>query len=427
LGLEIKSHNKAFDNNRYRFKRHNLEEEEVRVKKLLFISGSLGLGHVGRDLEIAKMLRKSNPEIQISWLADNPATTVLKQAGEILLPETEMLTHGNKELDSTAKNHGANLTRWVMNMRKNWSKNAKIVIDLIHKYNFDLVIGDETYDLIIELLRDPSLKQFQFIILFDFLGLDRVTNNPIDALVTYYTNRIWVKTITHEPPLYEKVIFIGEIQDIQNKKFGFLLPNRRKLAKKYLDFVGYILNFNPKDYMDKMKIRNTLGYGKSPLAVCSIGGTSAGRPLLDLSMKAVPLIQKQIPDFEMVMVLGPEVPIDSVKPVKGVKIVGYLPELYKHLAAANLAIVTGGGTVTLELTALKKPFLYFPLENHFEQEIAVANRCERHNAGVKMNFSKTTPETLAREVVNNIDKEVQYASIPANGAQKAANLISEFL
>ncbi len=95
-------------------------------------------------------------------------------------------------------------------------------------------------------------------------------------------------------------------------------------------------------------------------------------------MQAVPIIQKEIPDFEMVIVLGPEVPIASVKPVKGVTVVGYLPELFKHLAAADLAIVTGGGTVTLELTALKKPFLYFPLENHFEQEIAVASRCERH-------------------------------------------------
>jgi len=397
------------------------------MKKVLFISGSLGLGHVGRDLEIAKMLRKSNPDIQISWLADNPATTVLKQAGETLLPETQMLTHGNKELESSAKNHEANLTRWVKNMRKNWSKNAQIVIDLIHKNNFDLVIGDETYDLIIELLRDPNLKQFPFIIIYDFLGLDRVTNNPIDAIVTYYTNRIWVKTITHKPPLCEKIIFIGEIEDIQDKNFGFLLPNRRKLASKHLDFVGYIFAFNPKYYMDKTKIRKTLGYGKAPLAICSIGGTSAGKALLDLSMKAFPLIQKEIPDFEMVMVLGPEVPVDSIKPVKGVKIVGYLPELYKHLAAADLAIVTGGGTITLELTALKKPFLYFPLENHFEQEIAVADRCKRHNAGIRMDFSKTTPEILAREVVKNIGREMNSVDLPPDGAQKAANLIEDLL
>jgi predicted glycosyltransferase len=401
--------------------------EEAKTKKLLFISGSLGLGHVGRDLEITKKLRESDPDIQISWLADNPATDVLKQAGERLLPEAELITHGNKLLEDSAKDHGANLTRWVMNMRKNWSKNAKIVIELIRRENFDLVIGDETYDLLIELFQEPSLKQFPFIIIFDFLGMDRVTNSPVDALITYLTNRMWAKSLTLEPPLCDKFIFVGEIEDIQDKKFGFLLPNRRVLAKKYLDFVGYILTFNPKDYMDKVKVRKALGYGNAPLAVCSIGGTSAGKELLDLSMKAVPIIRKEIPDFELMMVLGPEVSIDSVKAVEGVTVVGYLPELFKHLAAADLAIVTGGGTVTLELTALQKPFLYFPLEDHFEQEIVVAKRCERYSAGVRMSYSQNTPETLAREIVNNIGRKVQYASVPTDGAQKAAKLISDYL
>ena len=397
------------------------------MKKVLFISGSLGLGHIGRDLAIVNKLRKSNPEIQVSWLADYPATLVLEQAKEKLLPEAKKLTHGNKELGNHAKNHSANLTRWVMNMRKDWSTNAKIVIELIHKNNYDLVIGDETYDLAIELLRDPNLKQFPFIILFDFLGLDRVTKNPTDAIVTYYTNRIWTKIITHKPPLYEKIIFIGELEDIKDKKLGILLPNRRELAKKYFDFVGYILSFNPKDYEDRLKIRKTLGYNKAPLAICSIGGTSAGKELLDLCFNAFPIIRKQIPDFEMVLVLGPEATMDSTTSVEGVKIVGYLPELYKHLAAADIAIITGGGTVTLELTALQKPFLYFPLENHFEQEIAVADRCDRHNAGVRLKFSKTTPEILAREVVNNIGKKVSYKKISSDGDKKSADLIGEFL
>ena len=365
------------------------------MKKILFISGSLGLGHIGRDLEIVKMLRKFDANIDVSWLADNPASTVLKEAGEKLLPEAELITHGNKELESKAKNHRVNLTRWVMNMRKDWSKNAKIVIEVIQREEFDLVIGDETYDLGLELLRDPSLKQFPVVIIYDFLGLDTVTNNPIDMITTYYTNRLWSKIITHKPKLCDKTIFIGEIEDIQNKKFGLLLPNKRKVAEKYFDVVGYILNFNPNDYSDKEKIRKTLGYGNEKLVICSIGGTSAGKELFDLVIKAVPLIRKEIPDFQMLLVLGPELPVDYVKPIDGVTVKGYLPNLYRHLAAADLAIVTGGGTITLELTALQKPFLYFPLENHFEQEIAVAQRCKRHNAGIKMNYSKTTPRNIS--------------------------------
>lgn len=397
------------------------------MKNILFISGSLGLGHIGRDLAIVHKLRELNSDIQISWLADYPATLMLEQSGEKLLPEAEMIANGNKELDRSAKNHGANLTRWVMNMRKNWSRNAKTILSLIQKNNYDLVIGDETYDLAIEFLKNPSLKQFPFVIIFDFLGLDRVTNSPIDAFVTYYTNRIWVKTITHEPSFYEKILFVGELEDIEDKSFGLFLPNRREIAEKYFDFIGYILSFDPKNYSNKMKVRKELGYGDSPLGVCSIGGTAAGRDLLDLCLEALPIIREQVEDFEMVLVCGPEVSLDSIEEVEGAKIVGYLPELYKHLAVCDIAIVTGGGTVTLELTALNKPFLYFPLENHFEQEVAVAGRCERHGAGVRMKFSETTAELLASKVVDNFGKKVSYAIIPVDGDKKSADLISRVL
>jgi hypothetical protein len=76
---------------------------------------------------------------------------------------------------------------------------------------------------------------------------------------------------------------------------------------------------------------------------------------------------------------------------------------------------------------LQKPFLYFPLKQHFEQEGAVAHRCERHGAGVKMDYTKTTPELLAKTVLSNFGKEVHYAAIPTNGADKAAQIISQVL
>ncbi len=94
---------------------------------------------------------------------------------------------------------------------------------------------------------------------------------------------------------------------------------------------------------------------------------------------------------------------------------------------ADLCVVSGGGTITLELTALEKPFLYFPLEQHFEQEVSVARRCQRHGAGVRMVCSKTTPELFAETVFSNIDKKVDYAKIPIDGSKEAAKRIKEFL
>ena len=222
-------------------------------------------------------------------------------------------------------------------------------------------------------------------------------------------------------------LFIGEIANVPDRKFGFMLPNRRELASETLEFVGYVLPFNPYEYVDKAKVRMLLGYDNNPLVVCSVGGTSAGKSLLELCSKAYPLMKNQLPGLRMVLVCGPSLSPDSLSIPEGVEATGYVPNLYKHLAAADLAIVTGGGTITLELTALQKPFLYFPLKQHFEQEFDVASRCERHGAGIKMDFTKTTPETLSRVVIENIRKKVNYPPIPTDGAKTAAALINQVL
>ena len=58
-----------------------------------------------------------------------------------------------------------------------------------------------------------------------------------------------------------------------------------------------------------------------------------------------------------------------------------MPDLDRHLAACDLALVQGGLTTCMELTAAGTPFLYFPLKNHFEQNFHVAHRLDRYGAG----------------------------------------------
>ena len=51
-----------------------------------------------------------------------------------------------------------------------------------------------------------------------------------------------------------------------------------------------------------------------------------------------------------------------------------MPDLYRHLAACDLAVVQGGLTTAMELTASRRPFIYFPLKHHFEQNFHVHHR-----------------------------------------------------
>jgi UDP-N-acetylglucosamine:LPS N-acetylglucosamine transferase len=124
------------------------------------------------------------------------------------------------------------------------------------------------------------------------------------------------------------------------------------------------------------------------------------------------------------IVAGPRLNVDALGTTDGLEIRGYVPELYKHLTASDLAIVQGGGSTTVELTALKRPFIYFPLEGHFEQQVNVANGLKRHRAGIRMRYPETTPKMFADAVMANLGKKVDYADIPVDGARKTAEIIS---
>jgi hypothetical protein len=44
-----------------------------------------------------------------------------------------------------------------------------------------------------------------------------------------------------------------------------------------------------------------------------------------------------------------------------------------------------------------------------------------------MDFKKTTPETLASQILANINRKVNYPAIPTDGAKEAAKLINELI
>ena len=106
---------------------------------------------------------------------------------------------------------------------------------------------------------------------------------------------------------------------------------------------------------------------------------------------------------------------------------GYVPDLYRHLAACDLAVVQGGLSTTMELTAMKRPFLYFPLRHHFEQNFHVRHRLNRYRAGRAMDFASATPEVIAAAIVEELQRKPDYRPVESRGAQRAAQRIAELL
>ncbi len=399
----------------------------VKKVNVLYISGSLGLGHITRDIAIADYLRKLLPEVEIEWLASNPATTLLEDAGEKLVSGTDQYSNENVSAEKAAKGSSLNLLSYLLKSRGEWKKNIDFFLNLIASKEYDLVIGDETYEINLALREHSEMKKFPFVMIFDFVGLDAMTMNPLEHLGVYYWNRVWSHDyrLKQKPP-YDLALFVGELDDVPNNTFGFMLPNRREFAEALYTFIGYVFPFDVAQYSDKQAIRKKLGYSDEPLLICSLGGTAIGKELLELCGQAYTIAKEKIPNLHAVFVTGPRLSSNSINLPKGIEVKGFIPRLYEHFAACDLAIVQGGATSTLELTALRRPFIYFPLEGHCEQA-NVSRMLSKRGAGVKLRLSKTTPEILADQILKVIGTNVSYPEIPKDGAQKAARYLVQLL
>jgi UDP:flavonoid glycosyltransferase YjiC (YdhE family) len=129
----------------------------------------------------------------------------------------------------------------------------------------------------------------------------------------------------------------------------------------------------------------------------------------------------------MIAVAGPRIDPASLAAPDGVEVRAFVPDLYRHLVACDLAVVQGGLTTTMELVAAGRPFLYFPLANHFEQRRHVRHRLDRYGAGRFMEYTESTPEVIAGAIAEEIDRPVASRPVESDGAARAAALIAELL
>ncbi len=392
-------------------------------KRILFISGSVGLGHVTRDLAIARAIRRQIPGSEIVWLAGEPANRYLEQKKERLLPDRFQWNEETSVIENASDGNRLNLIRYMLNVQKKvWPKHVALFKEILQHENFDLVIGDETYALSIAIKEGKLSLNIPFIMIYDFIGVDATGHNPLEKLAAYITNKRWI----NPTPDLLHYWYVGVAEDIPDKPFGFRLPNRRKWTQEHYQLLGYVLPFDPDDYRENGKIKAELGYDERPLIVGSVGGTNVGKQMLQLCVEAFEILKKKVPQAQMALVSGPRIDPATVPEKDGLQVKGLVPDLYRHFAACDLALIQGGNTSTIELTALGRPFIYFPIEDHFEQ-VLIAERQKRLQAGIPMTLSNTMPETLADKMFEIMNQPVNYADIPTDGAQKAAQLVKELL
>jgi pimeloyl-ACP methyl ester carboxylesterase len=401
----------------------------ARRKRALYISSPIGLGHAQRDVAIADELRALHPDLEIDWLAQHPVTQVLQARGEQIHPASASLASEAGHIDSESAEHDLHCFQAWRRMDEILVANFMVFHDLVRDEPYDLWVGDEAWELDYFLHENPELKTAAYAWLTDFVGwLPMPDGADREAFLTADYNAEMIEHIARYPRLRDRAIFVGDPDDIVPDRFGPDLPAIRTWTEQHYDFAGYVTGFDPAVFADRETLRAQLGYGADE-AVClvTVGGSGVGAHLLRRVIAAFPEAKRKVPELRMIVVAGPRIDPASLGSHEGLEVRPYVHELYRHLAACDLAVVQGGLTTAMELTANQRPFLYFPLRHHFEQNFHVRHRLDRYRAGRAMDFDHDGPAEIASAIAEEIGRTVDYRPVDPSGAARAAAAIAELL
>jgi pimeloyl-ACP methyl ester carboxylesterase len=398
-----------------------------RRRRALFASSPIGLGHARRDLAIADQLRLRHPDLEIDWLTQDPVTRLLAERDERVHPASRLLASESAHIESEAGEHDLHAFQAVRRMDEILVANFMVFHDLVTDEPYDLWIADEGWDIDHYLFDNPELKRGAYAWLTDFVGwLPMPDGGVAEAALTADFNADRVERMRRYPRLRDRSIFVGNPEDLVTDRLGPGLPTVRDWALERYSCSGYVTGSPVPD--DREALRSELGYRPDErVCVVAVGGSGVGAHLLRLAIEAFPLAEKRIPGLRMIAVTGPRLSPDAFAVPDGVELRGYVPDLPRHLAACDLAVIQGGLTTAMELVAARRPFLYFPLAHHFEQQVHVPQRLAQYRAGRRMDYTATDRERLAEAMAAEIDRPVDYRPVETDGAARAAEMLAELL
>ena len=401
----------------------------VAPKRALYLSSPIGLGHARRDLAITRELRVLHPDLQVDWLAQDPVTRLLDAQGERLHPGSRWLASETAHIEEESGEHDLNAFQAIRRMDEILIKNFMVFQEAVEEGGYDLVIADEAWDIDHYWHEHASLKKSAMVWLTDFVGwVPMPEGGAHEAYLTTDYNAEMIGHVENNPTVRDRAIFVGNPEDVVPLSFGEGLPMMRDWVQRHYDFAGYVMGGHPSSFGPREVLRARFGYrAEEKLCIVTVGGSGVGAHLIRRILQAWPLVKESVPDFRMIVVTGPRLDPTALNAPPGVEIRAFVPDLDQHLACCDLAVVQGGLTSCMELTAAGTPFLYFPLRNHFEQNIHVAHRLDRYGAGRRMIYEASPPEVIAEAIIAELRSPRRSRPVEADGAYRAARLIGEVL
>jgi len=163
--------------------------------------------------------------LEIDWLAQHPVTTVLDAEGEHIHPASRWLSSESGHVASEASGHDLHCFQALRRMDEILVANFMVFQQVVEEGCYDLVIGDEAWDVDYYWHENPELKRGRNVWLTDFVGyLPMPDAGPPEAFLTTDYNAEMIEHIDRFPWVRDRAIFVGHEPDIVPDTFGATLP-----------------------------------------------------------------------------------------------------------------------------------------------------------------------------------------------------------
>lgn len=341
-------------------------------RRLLFFASPIGLGHATRDIAIAEKLKSgiSDEVLFVSGLA--AAALIANKSFSVL----DLLRPPAFEAQSGVLQHRF---RWLARYFRYYAKSKKVAKSILERHGGP-VVSDEDFASI-AVAQQAERRS----ILITDITETRFTSGPA-SIIERRMNQAMRK--------------------MMKRCDCIIIPDFGE-DKDSIVHVGPIVR---EVSADRAQLRKRFGFTKNTI-VASVGGTDAGRQLLDKVIDAHRRIKQRL-DSDLVIVSGPSISIADSADFRNL---GFVDNLHELIYAADLVVSLAGKSTMDESIAYGTPGIFIPIKNHFEQEDGASKLGYKYDDIFRLEALIAEKIGMRRNVENR------------DGAGRAAEIIARFL
>ena len=386
--------------------------------RVYFSPCGIGLGHVGRNIPIARKLIEKNVEVMFSTYQEGIRYVEQEKLPLVKAPPIgfQVKPDGTIDFRQTVVNPGPFLASFTV------MKQVNAEIEAIENFKPDVVVSDSRASPLLAagILGIPKiciLNQFQVIIprKKHFLRLARLVDSATLAII----GKIWTSG---------NAILIPDFPQPYTISTGNL--NIPKSYRKKIKLIGPILSTHPSELPTERQLRRKLKLPMDkPVIFAPISGPVRERAFLTGILRRILM---EFPEkYEIVLSLG--YPNANTEPIhhSNLRIYKWIPNRFEYLKACDLVISRAGHGTLTQCMCYGKPMILVPTPSHTEQ-LNNAKQAEKLGVAKIIQQKELNKEKLLKKIQQTLEskiperlKQTQREVLKYNGLEKAVKTIIE--